>query len=136
MIVRTNLQGIGEIQGMVTQCTRRFYADLDEPVSMARDRGCLQVRFTLPWEREAELRQRGLETHLDFADEGRTKLVASYAEVEDRDCEILDASFEELQTFDSKDYRTKNSKDMLIDRRYENISRNLQDIGEELHGKQ
>ncbi len=127
MIVRTNFQGIGEILGLVTQCTRRFYADLDEPGSMARDRGCLRVRFTLPWERESELRQRGLPTFLDCADEGRTRLVGSHVEVPAEDCETVTATLEELETFSSRGYQTQNSERMLGDKK-------LDDIGEKLEG--
>ncbi len=87
MIVRTKIPAIGKIQGVVVHCLTRSYTRPDESIYAApKERGCLQVSFTLPWEREAELRQHGMETHLDCADNGLTKLVALRVEVPAEDC--------------------------------------------------
>ncbi len=128
MIVRTILPGIGEIRGTVVQCLTQTYARPDESIYAApKEHGHLRVRFTLPWEREVELRQHRMETWLDCADNGMTKLVASYAEVPAKDCETVSATLEELETFSCRGYQTRNSERMLGDKK-------LNDIGEKLEG--
>jgi len=128
MIVKTKIPAIGEIQGVVVKCLTRSYARPDESIYAApKERGFLQVRFTLPWERESELRQRGLPTFLDCVDEGRTRLVGSHVEVPAEDCETVTATLEELETFSSRGYQTRNSERMLGDKK-------LNDIGEKLEG--
>jgi len=93
--------------------------------------------FTLPWERSEELRMCGLNAIPDYSDtkEGFKRLVASYCEVEDRDCQMISASKEELETFRVKGYETQNSGRMLFDRRSESISQELRSIRADLDKK-
>ncbi len=133
MIVRTKIPAIGEVTGEVVQCSRRHHSGHDE----MKEGGFLRIRFTLPWERSEELRMCGLNNYPDYSDtkEGLKRLVASYCEVEDRDCEIISASEEELETFKAKGYEKQNSGRMLFDRRSESISQELKSIRADLEKK-
>ncbi len=138
MIVRTNIPAIGEIRGEVVQCSRRHYSRPDEPFGGAtREGGFLRIRFALPWERSEELRVCGLDAYPDYSDtkEGLKRLVASYYEVQDQDCEMISASKEELETFQAKGYETQGSGKMLFNRRSESISQELKSIRADLEKK-
>ncbi len=124
MIIRTELAGNNYvkpllIQGEVVEGFARTYAQPEESIGLARNVPTLRVRFTLPEEQREELRNRGMEIYLDLK-EGK-RLVASYAEVSASDCEILDASFEELNEFKAKNYETKNLRELWTDREIADI---------------
>jgi len=137
MIVKTNIPAIGEVTGEVVQCSHRYHSRPDEPIGETREGGFLRIRFTLPWERSEELRMCGLNAYPDYFDtkEGLKKLVASYCEAEDRDCEVISASEEELETFKAKGYETQGSGKILFNRRSESISQELKSIRAELEKK-
>lgn len=135
MIVRTKIPAIGEIRGVVVQCRTQSYTDHDDTTfgGTTREHGHLRVRFTLPWEREPELRRYGMEAWLDCADNGMIKLVASYAEVRAKDCETVTATLEELEAFSSRGYQTRNSERMYGDLKLDGIGEKLQGIQGQLN---
>ncbi len=135
MIVRTKIPAIGESMGVVVQCSRR--SSLDQLTSKMGEGGYLRIRFTLPWERSEEVRRCGLNAYPDFSDakEGLKRLVASYCEAEDRDCETISGTMEELEIFQAKGYETRNSKRVLFDRRSESIVQELKSIRADLDKK-
>ena len=62
-------------------------------------------------------------------------MVASYAEVPAEDCETIQASDEELDTFSSRGFQTQNSERMLGDRKLDNALAEVRSMREELRKK-
>lgn len=130
MIIRTELAGNNYvkpllIQGEVVEGFGRTYARPEESVGLAKKTPTLRIRFTLPEERREELRNRGMDTFLDYNAKENKRMIASYAEVPASECEIVDASLKELNEFKSKNYQTKNLKELWYDMEISDIKRHL-----------
>ena len=75
----------------------------------------LKLRFTFPWEREGEIRKRGLQTFVGYDEAKREKIVVAHAEVSAESCEILQTTLDELNEL-RKYTETKNSKELWFDK--------------------